>query len=987
LQQDLEDWELIGGGGGNVAAGASTEESDGFGGGLDHHHYPALSPYDRTTRQEALADALGVRKTPRNKPVEDMVSRSRNVTTRSSKRGNNTGSAHKQQANSSLLTPLSRPLDASHLPLNASLETAQTAPPLSMGPFSSLQPSIAMNCLYEESSSASSEEAENVFLASNLQGSGTLVVCLVSPANKSDNSSELKMVSFQRKNSQSKMYVDTSTTDRSAESIASIFEVQTLPSIPCISAVPVQSTPIPPCFRPHVRHCSSPPKLFNEDILLLLQDSSKGSILSLNRANVPITECALPLPGSRHGSFVSRLRNSVHDRLDFVCLDESQQEVHVRGSLSLVAHSSEICNRALEAIDAAMYQVGSEQTNQNALAFQIRADVFRLAQALSKTGPSAAALVEDPYLAALDTIMSLIFDLAMSGGSMPSTASNLEQPSVSAWEQLISSDFHRNYSLSNTNLLAKLPIPERKTDRSKSFGPDELTSTRRLFLEIVPIALQRSADPSTARELFNSLYALYEDSKLTCTARGEDQMRFVGSILARSCFRHIEYTGRHLKKNASISPYISQFRRDHGDTWSGQVEASAMSLNLPPAPSSDTPEGTLPTFSDPPCLLSWLDTIVSNGHSASPKEFFTRILNNSSCHRTRIIQRVFLALFENRDAISQHEESKRDRDVTAVNILIEEGFDDPTAIRDELPAGVALPLVDLLHRCRSDPETMKLLGKNPKVWTLVSREDLSKNICGGGGGCKLKSSSHLNRSFRSNVANEIVGPSRVFDDKDKDGIVPLEQSSSMLFPNDNRVKEVGRMLRSSRPVYLNVHRSVEVSDHDYERSKQERLLLLCRRVLALPVGRGMLTLGNLEPVPAEPLPVPEISLVGRVPPTNAFLALDISEAPNDLKVWPEFHNGVAAGLRLPIGENANDTVSKITRTWIVYNRPPENAENSSRRNADDPSRNQSHSHGGLLMALGLRGHLDSLEMTDVYDYLTKGNVTTTVGVLLGMAAK
>lgn len=38
------------------------------------------------------------------------------------------------------------------------------------------------------------------------------------------------------------------------------------------------------------------------------------------------------------------------------------------------------------------------------------------------------------------------------------------------------------------------------------------------------------------------------------------------------------------------------------------------------------------------------------------------------------------------------------------------------------------------------------------------------------------------------------------------------------------------------------------------------------------------------------------------------------------------------------------------------------------------------------MALGLQGHLSSLSMTDVYEYLTQGTLTTTVGMLIGMAA-
>jgi anaphase-promoting complex subunit 1 len=36
----------------------------------------------------------------------------------------------------------------------------------------------------------------------------------------------------------------------------------------------------------------------------------------------------------------------------------------------------------------------------------------------------------------------------------------------------------------------------------------------------------------------------------------------------------------------------------------------------------------------------------------------------------------------------------------------------------------------------------------------------------------------------------------------------------------------------------------------------------------------------------------------------------------ELTAWPEFHNGVAAGLRLAPGTH------QLTRTWVVYNKPP-----------------------------------------------------------------
>ena len=176
----------------------------------------------------------------------------------------------------------------------------------------------------------------------------------------------------------------------------------------------------------------------------------------------------------------------------------------------------------------------------------------------------------------------------------------------------------------------------------------------------------------------------------------------------------------------------------------------------------------------------------------------------------------------------------------------------------------------------------------------------------------------------------------------------------MIFPDDNRVREAARLLRSSRPLFLRVPRPVELSDHDYERSKQERLLLICRRSISQPLGRGMLTLGTRNVRSAERLLIPNIVLAGRAPPANGTLALDMSSCPANFRVWPEFHNGVAAGLRLPrAGADRNERT--ITRTWIKFNKP-DSSEATNSGQTPPPS----YAHGGFLMALGLRGYLSAL---------------------------
>lgn len=232
-----------------------------------------------------------------------------------------------------------------------------------------------------------------------------------------------------------------------------------------------------------------------------------------------------------------------------------------------------------------------------------------------------------------------------------------------------------------------------------------------------------------------------------------------------------------------------------------------------------------------------------------------------------------------------------------------------------------------------------------------------------------------------------------------DGLAWVDELSSLRFGRDRRVREVCRLLRGSRPVRFNVERSPESSDHDHQQRQQARLLQLAMRTLAGPAGRGMLTLGTLAPLLAEPLPIPPLCLAGRIrKPADVVVNLDLAAAavPPDTTAWAEFHNGVAAGLRLQhewgfsegdgssssgradggAGAGGGDTVGGfeaggVSRTWITYNRPAGGANNA---------------HGGLLMALGLQGHLSSLAMTDVFEYLTLGQESTTVGVLLGMAA-
>ena len=377
-----------------------------------------------------------------------------------------------------------------------------------------------------------------------------------------------------------------------------------------------------------------------------------------------------------------------------------------------------------------------------------------------------------------------------------------------------------------------------------------------------------------------------------------------------------------------------------------------------------------------PSILGWLDDHLLGRQTI---QYYDQVADvPSALPRTRSISRIFRVLCQ-RGVDSEV-------DARVVETMVKEGLDDAAILEEDFPTGVAYPLLDAMFRCRNNESAVL----SRKGWELVGREDVSRNLANE---IIIVPDPPLpdvvsESNQEANVeAHGLDGEeNKEFSDADDDGLVPLELRSSMLFPRDNRVREAARLVRSSRPIFLRVPRSVEVSDHEYEQLKQKKLSLLVNRTLALPIGRGMMTIGGLKPVAAEPLPIPELSLKGRVPPSNVTLSLDQAECPPEARIWPEFHNGVAAGLRLPLPDECTDTMSRVSRSWIVYNRPSPNSQET----GDDASNRagdlKSHSHGGFLLALGLRGHLTALEMTDLYEYLTEGTVTTTVGVLLGMAA-
>ncbi|XP_055370778.1 anaphase-promoting complex subunit 1 isoform X2 [Condylostylus longicornis] len=203
---------------------------------------------------------------------------------------------------------------------------------------------------------------------------------------------------------------------------------------------------------------------------------------------------------------------------------------------------------------------------------------------------------------------------------------------------------------------------------------------------------------------------------------------------------------------------------------------------------------------------------------------------------------------------------------------------------------------------------------------------------------------------------------------DEDGMENINTKLlSLRFPDDLRITEVRRLLNSSEPVLIDLTQSPGVTDHEFIEEQEKQLYALCTRTMTLPMGRGMFTLRTSIPAPTDSMPIPKLCLTGKEPVKGATIEMQLIEFPANMNLWPSFHNGVAAGLK--ISPHAKD----IDSTWIVYNKP--------KGQADIPTE-----HAGFLMALGLNGHLKSLSFMSVYEYLVKCDEMTSVGLLLGISA-
>lgn len=645
----------------------------------------------------------------------------------------------------------------------------------------------------------------------------------------------------------------------------------------------------------------------------------------------------------------------------------------IRGSLSLVATSP--------LVEASLVALESSPNIPRELSRQIRTDCARLNQTISLANESYSDVdthIDEGWSSLATILWSLFcetFELS-DGCYRDAETMDLDQGEVeSDWAILMGSEYHASYSAKSSSLFGFI-----HEQSLPNIDIDGWTWCKQALKHVGGIASSTMMNsPGIWPSIFDTLHLLFEDSKLLLSRFS--WLRPLGRFLLSLSRCIADDQGC-----TSMDDFIDHYCKELGQerNTGHQLEQKRKTFN----------RSELTNFSRPPCINTYFSVLMTRDADIHLVQNYPCGINEAF-KTSRQLCRFLAILFSDKMEIDNDGNNISRSAVDLILAMEEEGFSSPADL-DVFPLGVSLPIREALYLCRNAPPE----DWPPRAYSLIGREDLRYSQEAFSQVLR-PASSPLTRYRCSNLDNMRVGnkveknerskskKSSFEDSSDFDGLALLEAYSSMLFPHDTRVRDASMMVRSSKPVFLRVDRPPEVSDHEYEKLKQVNLQMLCNRSLALSVGRGMMTVGTLHSSLAERLPIPKICLTGRVPPTNTIVSLDTTSASADMTIWPEFHNGVASGLRIGVENDDSQESAQITRTWILYNKPSTSSSHpipQGRTSQTSKSGNTQHAHGGFLMALGLRGHLSKLAITDVFDYLTTGSVTTIVGVLLGMAA-
>ncbi|KAF2214421.1 hypothetical protein CERZMDRAFT_37892 [Cercospora zeae-maydis SCOH1-5] len=292
---------------------------------------------------------------------------------------------------------------------------------------------------------------------------------------------------------------------------------------------------------------------------------------------------------------------------------------------------------------------------------------------------------------------------------------------------------------------------------------------------------------------------------------------------------------------------------------------------------------------------------------------------------------------------------------TIVRLLAQKQF--TIGALETLPESIAAPLMEAIVRCEREPPTT---WRN-EFLELVGRADLivrDRSTATSPQRPALSSATGT-RDVHS-VCSAIDRPHAPAKTKE----AGRHAITQLIFSDDRRMVEATSLMHFNTVQVGWCAKEDEWDEQKHFDMQRKVMHHVTTRMIALPAGDGMFHYDSQTPLLTEKYQLPGFSSSCLMQPMGHTLTADRSGLSEEKVNWAYFHAGVSIGIRI------SKSVKGIDTSWIAFNKPNE----------------LTNRHAGLLLALGLGGHLRHLAKWLSFKYLTPKHTMTSVGLLLGLSA-
>lgn len=366
----------------------------------------------------------------------------------------------------------------------------------------------------------------------------------------------------------------------------------------------------------------------------------------------------------------------------------------------------------------------------------------------------------------------------------------------------------------------------------------------------------------------------------------------------------------------------------------------------------------------PPSILEWLATVTGSRRYA-PFPTLAMLIRKSkaSPHSSINIDEIIAGITPRTVALH-----KFFRDVDPASsprrvVELIKTCDISTEMLATLPEAAKAPLMEAITRCQANPPTTW----SSSLLRLVQREDQDLSLALGG---EFLHDNHLSLSGGLHSIGATRDVHTICQSADR--AEPIQSTAEvdrhyitrLIFREDRRFMEAYTLLEPLRQTvaeYRADSRSDEAAILEGQKILMQWVMV---RTFSLPVGSSMIKFSSKKPLLTEKYPLYGFSTSCLMKPMGNVVTAERQNYSEEKYFWAFFNAGVAAGLSISRDAQGIDT------SWIMYNKPLD----------------LTNKHAGLLLGLGLNGHLKSIAKWLSFKYLTPKHTMTSVGLLLGLAA-